>query len=153
AKRAEEIYSGLDDKNKKLSRQIFLRLVTIGEGTEDTRRRTLRSELLGIQAESDAIEELLDSFAAYRLLSLDNGTSRRKPIVEIAHEVLIREWERLKAWLNESRDEIRTHRRLTFAAAEWQASGEDPSFLANGTRLEAFADWAEATALNLNKEE
>ncbi len=44
-KRAEEIYSALDSADKETTRQVFLRLVTLGEGIEDTRRRVLLSEL------------------------------------------------------------------------------------------------------------
>ena len=44
-RRAEEVYQGLDQDGQAAARQLFLRLVTLGEGTEDTRRRALRSEL------------------------------------------------------------------------------------------------------------
>jgi WD40 repeat protein/class 3 adenylate cyclase/tRNA A-37 threonylcarbamoyl transferase component Bud32/energy-coupling factor transporter ATP-binding protein EcfA2 len=44
-RRADESYAGLDERGKEFSRQMFLRLVTLGEGVEDTRRRVLRSEL------------------------------------------------------------------------------------------------------------
>jgi hypothetical protein len=44
-KRAEEIYQALGWSGQEAARQLFLRLVTLGEGVEDTRRRALRSEL------------------------------------------------------------------------------------------------------------
>jgi hypothetical protein len=44
-KRAEEIYNALDSSGQEAARQVFLRLVTLGEGVEDTRRRVLRSEV------------------------------------------------------------------------------------------------------------
>ena len=47
-RRAEEVYGGLDQDGKDASRQLFLRLVALGEGTEDTRRRVLRAELEGL---------------------------------------------------------------------------------------------------------
>ena len=47
-RRAEEVYGGLDEIRKEASRQLFLRLVTLGEGAEDTRRRVLRTELEGV---------------------------------------------------------------------------------------------------------
>ena len=37
-RRAEELYAELDDDGKEAARQLFLRLVALGEGTEDTRR-------------------------------------------------------------------------------------------------------------------
>jgi len=39
ARRADKIYSGLNSAAQQLTRQLFLRLVTLGEGAEDTRRR------------------------------------------------------------------------------------------------------------------
>jgi DNA-binding SARP family transcriptional activator len=46
--RAEEVYLGLDSAERETVRQLFLRLVTLGEGVEDTRRRVLREELEGV---------------------------------------------------------------------------------------------------------
>ena len=66
----------------------------------------------------DAMEELIDSFAAYRLLSLDHDPATRSPTVEVAHEALLREWDRLRGWLNESREDIRLERQLSTAAEE-----------------------------------
>src|SRR5262249_23234135 len=45
ARRAEDLYTGLDSIGREAARQLFLRLVTLGEGTEDTRRRVRRTEL------------------------------------------------------------------------------------------------------------
>ena len=49
ARRAEELYAGLRPTEQREARQLFLRLVTLGEetgaGTEDTRRRARRSEV------------------------------------------------------------------------------------------------------------
>ena len=52
ARRAEEIYLGLDEQGREAARQLFLRLVTLGEGQEDTRRRVLRSEVNALLGES-----------------------------------------------------------------------------------------------------
>jgi DNA-binding SARP family transcriptional activator len=45
ARRADEVFEGLDETDQATARQVFLRLVTLGEGVEDTRRRVLRDEL------------------------------------------------------------------------------------------------------------
>ena len=41
-RRAEEIHLGLDEEGRETVRQLFLRLVTLGEGVEDTQRRVRR---------------------------------------------------------------------------------------------------------------
>jgi serine/threonine protein kinase len=67
ARRAEEIYESLSDMGKETSRQMFLRLVTLGEGTENTRRRVARSELVAIAGvDSELMDEVIDTYAAYR---------------------------------------------------------------------------------------
>lgn len=149
AKRAEDIYRDLNPQGQEFTRQIFLRLVTLGEGVEDTRRRTARSELQALSEDTDTLEEVIDTFAAYRLLSLDTDPGTRSPTIEVAHEALVREWERLRLWLNESRDEIRLQRQLSTMAQEWKAAGKDASDLVRGARLQTFAQWAEVTGLTL----
>ena len=46
AQRAEELYQSLSAERADAARQLFLRLVTLGEGGEDTRRRVRRIELV-----------------------------------------------------------------------------------------------------------
>jgi len=67
ARRADELYDGLGDDGQKAAQQIFLRLVTLGEGTEDTRRRALQTELISIGEDQDLMEMVIDAFGRYRL--------------------------------------------------------------------------------------
>jgi WD40 repeat protein/DNA-binding SARP family transcriptional activator len=59
----------------------------------------------------------------------------------------LREWGRLREWVEASRDDVRAHQRLTAAAAEWIAADRDPGFLLRGTRLNQFESWADTTDL------
>ena len=94
----------------------------------DTRQRVLRSELTAVVQDEELMDELIDEYAAYRLLTLDHDPNSRRPTVEIAHEALLREWQRLRGWLDESRDDLRLRRQLTRAAEEWRQADQDPSF-------------------------
>ncbi len=153
ARRAETIYAELDEFSREIAREMFLRLVTLGEGAEDTRRRVLRAELQAIAGDSDVMEALVDTYTGYRLLSLDHDPATRAPVVELAHEAILREWGRLRNWLDESRHEIRQQRFLATAAADWLAAKHDPSYLLHGARLEQFDDWADQAPLALTQEE
>ena len=64
--------------------------------------------------------------------------------VELAHEALIREWPRLRAWLDDDREGLRIHRHLTHAAQDWEALGRDAAELYRGPRLAAALEWADA---------
>lgn len=57
ARRADEVYAALDEAGQAAARQMFLRLVTLGEGVEDTRRRVLRSELEALDEFSEPLPE------------------------------------------------------------------------------------------------
>ena len=63
--------------------------------------------------------------------------------VQVAHEALIREWPRLRAWLDDDRDGRRLHRHLTHAAHDWEALGREPSELYRGSRLATTSEWLE----------
>jgi len=71
----------------------------------------------------------------------------------LAHEALLREWERLQAWLNESRDDIKLQRQLAGMAEEWRANERESSFLARGSRLTQFEAWTHDTTLSLTPKE
>mgnify|MGYP001388179267 FL=1 len=138
ARRAEELYETMNAEQQEAVRQLFLRLVTLGEGAEDTRRRVLWSELVFTREIDDPLQAVLDTYGRYRLLTFDTDPQTREPTVEVAHEALIRNWERLRGWLRDSREELRVQRRLASAVVEWRNSGKDSSFLASGVRLQQF---------------
>ena len=153
ANRADDIYEGLTTEAQVLTQQMLMRMVTLGEGAEDTRRRVLHAELLSLSKQTDLIEEIIDQFAAYRLFSLDHDPETRQPTVEVAHEAILREWERLRLWLNESRDDIRLQQQLSYVTSDWRNANQDNSFLLRGTRLEQFSKWVKETPFTLTQQE
>lgn len=153
ARRAQEVYESMDKEGQAIARQIFLRLITLGEGTEDTRRRAKRAELFGIGSERDSINQTLDAFGKFRLLTFDSDPSNREPTVEIAHEALIRRWDLLKSWLDESRTDIRFQRSLANAAQEWYDKAQASNFLLYGGRLLQFQEWLSQTTVALSAAE
>jgi WD40 repeat protein/serine/threonine protein kinase len=152
-RRADEIYLKMSTERKEVARQVFLRLVTLGEGTEDTRRRALQTELLSVSDDSQEIQHVIDTYGKYRLLAFDREPMSRAPTVEIAHEALIREWRHLREWLDSNRDDLRIQRQLAAAAAEWLKFNRDASFLASGIRLSQFEILMNKGALALNANE
>jgi WD40 repeat protein/serine/threonine protein kinase len=153
ARRADELYQSLDPTQQEAARQLFLRLVTLGEGTEDTRRRVRATEVMTTPEQNKAVDRVIDIFARFRLLTLDRDPITRGPTIEVAHEALIRSWTRLRGWLSDSREELKTQRRLSQTAADWDNSNREESFLATGTRLEQFDAWKSITTLRLSQEE
>src|SRR4029450_3946019 len=138
---ADRIYEAIDPDGRRAMKQLFLRLVTLGEGRQDTRRRVVRSELDSLEVEQEAIEGVLDAFGRHRLLTFDREPSTREPTVEIAHEALLTAWVRLRSGVDDAREALRLERVLFQAAAEWRGSEHDSSYLLRGTRLEQLEKW------------
>jgi class 3 adenylate cyclase len=149
-RRAEEIYASLDPEARELARQVLLRLVAPGEGTEATGRRVPTPELSSLSEDPGRFTEVIDRFGRWRLLSFDRDAVSREPTVEIAHEALLSRWPRLAGWVEEDREDLWMRRRLADAAAEWSRADQDPSFLLSGSRLELFEGWAASTDLKLS---
>ena len=150
---AEHLYATRHDAGREAVRQLFLRLVTLGEGAADTRCRVPLSELAGIEVDASAMDSVIDSYGRHRLLTFDRDPATREPTVEIAHEALLGAWARLRDWIDEGREDVRMHRRLSEAAREWEGSRQDPSFLLGGSRLDQFESWGSSTSLALGLEE
>ncbi|MEU3600926.1 helix-turn-helix domain-containing protein [Streptomyces sp. NPDC006798] len=126
---AEETYTRLTPEQGRSARHMLLRLITPGQGSQDTRRPAPRSELEDIGAHGAAA--VLESLARARLVTLDGDTA------DLAHEALITAWPRLRSWIDEERARLVAHRRLTDDAAAWEELGRDPDALYRGTRLAA----------------
>ncbi len=145
--RAEAIHGQLDAEGREAARQLFLRLVALGEGTRDLRRRATLDECRSVAPE--AMDQVLAAFGDHRLLTFDRDPATRAPTVEVAHEALLVEWGRLRGWVDAARDDLRSHRRLAAAAAEWSTADRDPSYLLRGARLDDTGDWAERSRVAL----
>jgi WD40 repeat protein/DNA-binding SARP family transcriptional activator/class 3 adenylate cyclase len=149
--RAERIYEAIDQKGRRATKQVFLRLVSLGEGRQDTRRRVARSELDALEVERETIDVVVETFGHHRLLTFDREPSTREPTVEIAHEALLGAWGRLRTWIDDAREDLRQEHGLARAAAEWRGSVGDTSFLVRGARLEQFEAWAATTDLAIGR--
>jgi WD40 repeat protein/DNA-binding SARP family transcriptional activator len=151
--RADRIYESTEPGGRRATKQVFLRLVALGEGRQDTRRRVPQSELDALDVDPEAIARAVNTFARHRLLTFDREPSTREPTVEIAHEALLSAWERLRTWIDDAREDLRLERGLARAATEWRGSGGDPSFLLRGARLEQLTSWAATTDLAIGRSE
>jgi WD40 repeat protein/DNA-binding SARP family transcriptional activator len=148
-RRAEDLYARSRPLAQAACRQIFLRLVGADPTAEDTRRRVRRREVRQLEFDPDAVEEILGRFGEHRLLTFDREPLTRTPTVEVAHEAILSQWDRLRGWIEERRGDLLLHRRLVEAVAEWQDTGRDPEYLPREGRLAQFEAWAGTTDLAL----
>ncbi|MFB7508439.1 nSTAND1 domain-containing NTPase [Streptomyces broussonetiae] len=128
---AEDLYRGLPPEQAEIARRILLRLITPGEGAQDTSRPAARTELQVRSATDQRADTtpVLEQLARARLITLDGD------MVHLAHEALITAWPRFQSWIDCARDRLRVHRQITEAARAWDALERDPGALYRGTRL------------------
>ena len=118
--RANALYGRLSAEEQAAAKRLFVSLVTPGEGREDTRAR--------IDMPDDAaMRRVIQTFAGgeARLIVTDEAGGRRS--VEVSHEALIRHWDKLRAWIDENRENLRTREFLKTNRAEWLKHGRDPA--------------------------
>ncbi|MGZ8578042.1 MAG: nSTAND1 domain-containing NTPase [Actinomycetota bacterium] len=138
AKTADSLYEiSFDEEEQDACRRLVLRLVSPGEGTTDT-RRSLAIEDLERDPTTEVSRKVAEAMVDARLLTVDRES------LEIAHEALLYSWPRLRAWIEEGRDDLRARERIGYATAEWISSGRDPDLLYRGTPLQAALEWAGA---------
>jgi WD40 repeat protein/energy-coupling factor transporter ATP-binding protein EcfA2 len=142
ARLAEHAWLGLAADEQAVARRILLRLAGPGEGEAVVRRRVPLDEVA--PTADERARAVLDALAGQRLLSVGEDS------VEVAHEALLREWPRLRGWLEEDVQGRALHRHLIGAAREWDRSGRDPGELYRGVRLTGALDWAHEHDADLN---
>ncbi|SEB55871.1 WD40 repeat [Streptomyces sp. 1222.5] len=132
ANTAEQLFAALDAEAQAAVRLVFLRLIKIGDGVEDTRRRIPHMELTdGV----DHAAAVIDAFTEGRLLT------RGQDGVEITHEVLLRAWPRLRAWIETDRAGLLIRQDLEEDAAAWKREQCDAGLLYRGAKLDQARTW------------
>jgi hypothetical protein len=128
---AERAFESLSADDQRAARQLFLRLVTPGEGKEDTRARAVMPAELQQR-------KIVEQFAGSRTRLLVTGSDRAgRPIIEVAHEALIRTWPRLREWIDANREKLRARAAVLQAKAEWEEQGQrEDLLLPSGFQLE-----------------
>ncbi len=140
---AQRIYQSLTPEEQGIARRVFLGLVHLGEGAKDTRRRIKLEQVVTHRDNLEQVREVIDRFASpgTRLITLadDNGTKT----VEVTHEALFDNWQQLKDWLNESRNDLQFQRRLDNAANFWQDHGQPKGRLWRSPDLDLLRSYQE----------
>src|SRR5262249_30640070 len=140
---ADRVLDRLSPDGRRITRSLFLRLISLSDAGAPISHRPRRADL----AHDDLHDEVLDALLAARLLTADAES------VEVTHEALGRAWPRLRTWLDEDRDAQRLLLHLTAAAAEWERSGRDDAELYRGGRLRTVEEWMTGARPTLSSSE
>jgi len=146
AKRAEEFFQKLTEFEQEIVHQIFLLIVRPGDQGDDTRRRIRFAEI------DDESHKLIRKLADERLLTTSSTGLGEDETIEVAHEALIRHWDRLRTWLNEDREFILWRERTRVKQLEWKRV-QDNSALLRGSILDEAIHWTREHYRNMSNEE
>ncbi len=144
ARLAEQVHGQLPESERRVARTMLLRLAA-GEGSGIVRRRVLLEEF--DLERNEEVRRVLAALTGARLLTISEG------VVEVSHEALLREWPRLREWLEEDRQGQRLHQDLIERSRQWNERGRDPGDLYRGVRLASALEWAAAHEQELNETE
>jgi uncharacterized protein YjbI with pentapeptide repeats len=142
---AEEVYAEFyhyhNGKDRRF-KQVFLRLVTLGENAdEDTRRIATRAEI-----GEDNWRDIVTILANRRLVVTNQSEQTQEETVEIIHEVIIKNWRRLQHWIDKYCNELNQLRTIEAAAQKWDDTTKSKHELWSGKKL------ATARAFQKNKD-
>ena len=131
--RINKLYQRLNQEEQEATRQIFLRLVQIEKsdlGSRAVSKKAHRSDFQG-----DSVESTLRKFVDESMIVSDYDYSQqgsflegemanlpKSAIFEIAHEIILSSWSKLKQWLEEAEDSIIFKNLLADDIARWQSA-------------------------------
>jgi WD40 repeat protein len=130
---AETAYRRLTENQQAIARDVFRRMTAMGPDHRPARRAVTSGDLHAGRPKSQwpEVDAVVEAFAQVRLLVLDAGRA------EIAHDVLLDAWPRLRGWLDEDETSMILYGQLAEDTARWQASGHDRTVLYRGVQLAA----------------
>ncbi|NOX63632.1 MAG: hypothetical protein GXP42_17040 [Chloroflexi bacterium] len=143
---ADRIFFRLAPHEQTRAQRVLLRMIHPGENAPDARRVVTRAEL----GDEDwlVVEKLADA----RLVVTDR-TPTGEETAEVAHEALIRNWKRLREWLEADRRFRLWHARLHAALEQWEISNRDSGALLRGAPLEEASAWLQRRSQDLSAQE
>ena len=151
AHHAQKVYEELSPQEQTIAQHLFLQLVQLGEGTDDTRRVVSQKDLFSNNYCDEEIVTVVQKLVKARLIvtrsprlrlpPLVRGVREDQAVIDVSHEALIRHWEQLRTWLDASRESLLFQRKIETAAREWKRQGKKPDYLWQGKRLQEARDF------------
>ncbi|HKG14279.1 MAG TPA: hypothetical protein VKB12_13210 [Pyrinomonadaceae bacterium] len=147
---ADEAFNELpDERGRQIAELLFKALTERGADNREIRRPTRLSEVCKIAGagaeEVAAVVEVFRREGRSFLMPPAGAALTPDTVLDISHESLIRNWERLKAWVDEEAQSARIYKRLAEAAA-LNRKGEEG--LLQDPGLQFALDWREKSKPN-----
>lgn len=103
-------------------------------------------------SESERGEVVIQKFADLRLITTGQN-EEGKQTLEVVHEALIREWGKLREWINADREFRVWQEKIRYAEKEWETTGKKSEGLLRGSNLTLAEDWYSKRKEDLSQRE
>ena len=136
--RANAFLARIPQSEEALRRMLTLKLATVREDGEPTRRRAVRSEF------SDEEWRLVCELADHPNRLLVTATPEGgETYAEVAHEAIFRRWDKLRDWIAAEREFLAWKSGLEAARRAWQATPDESKYdaLLMGAALTQAQSW------------
>src|SRR5712691_9033060 len=134
ATRADAALSALTASQRTIARRIFVRLVQLGEGRQDTCRPQAVGALRAPGDDPGLFDSTLRHLTDRRLVTISSAGDE-EPTVDLGHEAMIAHWPALRDWIDESRASEMARRRIERDADDWRRNDRDPAELYRRRKL------------------
>ncbi len=126
-KRAEEVYESLPDEMRKNMEAVFSALIAFPVDGDVPYGRAAPYAALS----SPHTRDLVDAFVNARLFVSRDRESDHVPVISLAHDAVLRNWERAMAWAVQNKPLKQAVELLRVDAERWKKSGRRPDHLLN----------------------
>lgn len=127
SRHADEAWAELDQRQQVVAELLFKTLTERGADNREIRRPTSLQDICAITnatpAEVGAVIEVFRGAGRSFLMPPAGVPLKPETVVDISHESLIRNWNRLRAWVEDEAQSARIYRRLAEAATDHHQNG------------------------------
>ena len=139
----EEAWRSLaGEREQRIAQQLFLCLSDQTEEGTLIRRMAKLGEVAAVaNADPSDVIKIVRVFQQDErnfIMASPEGELSAESVLDISHEALLRQWERLESWLKDEKKSVEYYLALARRASDWTAGGADPM---RGRELGRLLEW------------
>ena len=141
---AEQLFGSLSDRGKQIAEVLFRRL-SERDAENRYRRAPATASEIRLLAKCSALEldQVVSVFANPNVafLSCRPLADQDGDFLDVSHEALIRQWDRLRRWTDDEADKVRSFRDLARSAVRWESRDWSKQFFKKPVELRFWQNW------------
>ncbi len=138
---ADEAMNGMSENELETTKKIFQNLTTIDENGRKIRRMMRLSQLVELTGTGkDELLKIINRFIEDKrsFVVINKTEIEDDPLIDISHESLIRQWDKLNNWVDEEGESAKNYLRLVESA---ELNRQNKKDLLSGSELQIALNW------------